>query len=309
MTIKINRVAIVGGTHGNELTGVMLVKKFLRYDELVKRQSFETVCLLANPRAIELTRRYVDRDLNRCFDRHDLANLELTGYENELAKQLTARYGSNGSEPVDAIIDLHTTTANMGVTIVPVNNSPANLQLAAYLNGLDPTVNIYLGLNSKKDSPTLQSMASLGCTIVMGAIPYGIVESNIFQRTERLVLDILNYFENLNQGIAMNGLTSVTLYEAIEAIDYPRNGRNELMAMIHPDRQGQDYQPLSPGNPLFLDPQGKTIYYQGNHTIFPVFINEAAYYEKGIAMVLTERQSFEVASYSSSVLDRVNSAM
>jgi succinylglutamate desuccinylase len=297
MTIKIKRVAIVGGTHGNELTGVMLVKKFCRYVHLVKRQSFETVCLLANPRAIDLTRRYIDRDLNRCFDRHDLANLELTGYENELAKQLAARYGSDGSEPVNAIIDLHTTTANMGVTIVPINNSPANLQLAAYLNGLDPAINIYLGLNSKKNSPTLQSMASLGCTIVVGAIPHGVVESNILQRTERLVLDILNYFENLNQGIVMNGLTSVTLYEAIEAIDYPRNGQNELTAMIHPDRQGQDYQPLSPGEPLFLDPQGKAIYHQGNHTVFPVFINEAAYYEKGIAMVFAEKQSFEIISY------------
>jgi succinylglutamate desuccinylase len=62
--MEIKRVAIVGGTHGNELTGVMLVKKFLRYAHLVQRQSFETVCLLANPRAIEQTRRYIDRDLN-----------------------------------------------------------------------------------------------------------------------------------------------------------------------------------------------------------------------------------------------------
>jgi succinylglutamate desuccinylase len=290
MTRKIKRVAIVGGTHGNELTGVFLVKKFLQYPDLVHRQSFETVSLLANPRSIAMNCRYVDRDLNRCFDKHDLANLELTGYENDLAKQFVARYGEVGSEPVDAIIDLHSSTANVGMMIVPISNSPANLQLAAYLSGLDPTINIYLGLNSKKDSPTLQSIASLGCSVVVGAISQGVVKASMLQRTERLVSDTLDYFEYLNHDAAMKIPASVTLYQAIESIDYPRNGQNELTAMIHPDRQGQDYQPMSLKDPLFLDLQGKTIYYQDEQTVFPVFINEAAYYEKGIAMVLTKQQ-------------------
>jgi succinylglutamate desuccinylase len=289
--MKIKRVAIVGGTHGNELTGVMLVKKFLRYAQMVQRQSFETVCLLANPLAIKHTRSYIDRDLNRCFDRHDLANPALAGYENILAKQLFARYGSNGSEPVDVILDLHSTTANMGTTIIPISNSPANLQLAAYLKSLDPTIHIYLGLHSNQNSPMLRSMATVGCTIEMGAISPGVVDANILQKAEWLVLAALNYMDNLNRGVPMTMPITVNIYQAIEAIDYPRNGQNELTAMIHPDRQGQDYQPLSLKDPLFIDLQGKTIFHEDEQTVFPVFINEAAYYEKGIAMVLTKQQT------------------
>jgi succinylglutamate desuccinylase len=296
--MKIKRVAIVGGTHGNELTGVMLVKKFLRYAQLVQRQSFETVCLLANPRAIDQTRRYIDRDLNRCFDRHDLANPALTGYENILAKQLFACYGSGGSEPVDVIFDLHSTTANMGTTIIPISNSPANLQLAAYLSSLDPSIHIYLGLHSEQNSPMLRSMAPVGCTIEVGAISQGVVNADILRSAERLVLAALDYVDNLNQGVPMTIPTTVNVYRAIEAIDYPRNGQNELTAMIHPDRQSQDYQPVSLKDPLFLDLQGKTICYQEEQTVFPVFINEAAYYEKGIAMVLTKQQTVATDYFS-----------
>jgi succinylglutamate desuccinylase len=288
--MKIKRVAIVGGTHGNELTGVMLVKKFLRYTQLVQRQSFEIVCLLANPGAIKLTRRYIDQDLNRCFDRHDLVNPALTGYENNLAKQLFAHYGTSGTEPLDVIFDLHSTTANMGTTIIPISDSPANLQLAAYLSNLDPNIRIYLGLHSEQNSPMLRSMAPLGCTIDVGAISQGVVDANIFQHVERLVLAALDYVDNLNQGVSMTIPQTVNVYRAIEAIDYPRNGQNELTAMIHPDRQNQDYQPIIDGDSLFIDLQEKTIKYNGSQTIFPVFINEAAYYEKGIAMVFTEKQ-------------------
>lgn len=48
---KLERVAIVGGTHGCELTGAYLVKKFERCPKLIRRETFETVTLLANPRA------------------------------------------------------------------------------------------------------------------------------------------------------------------------------------------------------------------------------------------------------------------
>ena len=54
---KISRVAIVGGTHGNEFTGVYLIKKFERTPEIIKRPSFETLTLLANPQAFQARKR------------------------------------------------------------------------------------------------------------------------------------------------------------------------------------------------------------------------------------------------------------
>jgi aspartoacylase len=64
--------------------------------------------------------------------------------------------------------------------------------------------------------------------------------------------------------------------------------------MIHPLLQFQDYQPLYPDAPMFLTFTGETICYQGESTVFPIFINEAAYHEKGIAMTLTEKQHLRV---------------
>jgi succinylglutamate desuccinylase len=46
--VKVKRVAIVGGTHGNERNGVYLAKSFLRAPETVRRASFSTTVLLAN---------------------------------------------------------------------------------------------------------------------------------------------------------------------------------------------------------------------------------------------------------------------
>ncbi|BDA71659.1 hypothetical protein CAL7716_058250 [Calothrix sp. PCC 7716] len=79
---KLNRVLIVGGTHGNEFTGAYLIKKFQQNPELVHRESFKTLTLFANKRAFTEVRRYIDRDLNHCFSRLDLQNTTLSGYEN-----------------------------------------------------------------------------------------------------------------------------------------------------------------------------------------------------------------------------------
>ncbi|MCY7390340.1 MAG: succinylglutamate desuccinylase/aspartoacylase family protein, partial [Leptolyngbyaceae cyanobacterium CAN_BIN12] len=39
MSDFIRRIAIVGGTHGNELTGIYLIKKFQQFPHLLHRQS------------------------------------------------------------------------------------------------------------------------------------------------------------------------------------------------------------------------------------------------------------------------------
>jgi succinylglutamate desuccinylase len=294
-TSKIQRVLVVGGTHGNERTGVYVVKAIEQNPAIVSAYSFEVIPLLANPQAIAANTRYIDRDLNRCFDKKDVANPELLGVENQLAKEYTAKFGADGTESVDVIIDTHTSTANTGQTIIPISNSPENLRLAAYLADLDPTIRVHLGLHSQQDSPMLRSLATLGCTIEVGPIPQGILDAKIFQYTKKLLLATLDYCEQLRQGITPATSGSLTLYQAIDTIDYPRNGQGDLTAMIHADRQGQDYQPMNTGDPLFYDLQGQTIAYEGSQTVYPVFINEAAYYEKGIAMVITEKQTITIS--------------
>ena len=174
MSNLIRRVAIVGGTHGNEWTGIYIVKKFQKLPQSIQRSSFETVTLLANPAAIALNQRYVDRDLNRCFDQKDLANAALTGYENTQAKAIASAWGQDNTSKVDFIIDLHSSTANMGLTLLPASQHPFNLQLMAYLYRQNPDIHICCGVQCNQDSPMLRSIALFGCTIEVGAIAQGV---------------------------------------------------------------------------------------------------------------------------------------
>lgn len=86
--VSIERTAIVGGTHGNELTGVFLVSKFEQFPHLVRRSTFETLTFISNPQAVAAGRRYINTDLNRCFDPQDLQNPNLVNHEQRLAKKI-----------------------------------------------------------------------------------------------------------------------------------------------------------------------------------------------------------------------------
>ncbi|WP_293351272.1 MULTISPECIES: aspartoacylase [unclassified Microcoleus] len=290
----IRRVAVVGGTHGNELTGVYLIKKFQQFPDLLKRSTFETVALLANPKAVALNRRYVDRDLNRCFGRADLANPDLTGYEDIRAKEISGQLCPKDQNKVDFIIDLHSTTANMGLTILPSSKHPFNLQLLAYLSELYPSVRVFFREDDGEDAPMLRSLSAFGCTIEVGPIAQGVVNAHLFQQTEMLIHAILNYLDATNLGNPLVIPSHLTAYQAIVSVDYPRNAVGEIQATIHPQLQFKDYEPLHPGEPMFLTFTGELLPYQGESTVFPVFINEAAYYEKHIAMLLTKKQQLQL---------------
>jgi succinylglutamate desuccinylase len=292
----IDRIAIVGGTHGNELTGVYLVRKFQQYPELLHRDSLTVTTLLSNPRAIAENRRYIDRDLNRCFVSDELVDRTLMVYEEQRAKEITELLAPAGQKGIDMILDLHTTTANMGLSILPSSNHPFNLQLGAYLTTLDPSVRVCLGESHGPGSPMLRSLAPLGCTIEVGPVPQGVLNAELFEKTEMLIKAILDYVDAHNRGATLPTPNSLTLYQAIGSLDYPRDASGELQGAVHPQLQFQDYQPLAPGHPVFRTFLGESIGYQGDTTVFPVFINEAAYYEKNIAIVLTEQRQIAISS-------------
>jgi succinylglutamate desuccinylase len=285
---KIKHVALVGGTHGNEFTGIYLIKKIQKAPQLIKRFSFESSTILANPKAFEIGKRYIDTDLNRCFRRQDLQDLNLSSYEAQRAKVIYQTFGSTGTQPADVILDLHSTTANMGLTIILGSKHPFNLELAAYLVSINPRVKILYSVTKYQDSPYLDSIAECSCTIEVGPVAQGVLDGAIFSQTEELIQVILDYIEAYNQGTPPQSPNTLSFYETSQTVDFPRNELGEIQAMIHPRLQFQDYQPLHPGDPMFLTFDGEEIIYKGGSTVYPVFINEAAYYEKGIAMCITQ---------------------
>ncbi|MEA5575255.1 aspartoacylase [Anabaena sp. UHCC 0451] len=286
---QINRLAIVGGSHGNELIGVYLVKKFQKYPDLIKRANFETLSLLGNPQAIAAGRRYIDKDLNRCFTENNLPTDKTSIYEELRAKEIQQILQPQNQEFVDAIIDLHTTTANMGLCIILGNMHPLLLRLAANLSAINPLVKVY-SHQQPRNSGFLRSLSELGFAIEVGAVAQGILNAELFQQTEQLIYAVLDYFEEFNQGKIKSNNHTLTVYQFIGVVDYPRNEDGEIQAMIHPQLQFRDYEPLHPGDPIFLTFENKEIFYEGESTVYPIFINEAAYYEKGIAMYLSQKE-------------------
>ncbi|MFH7028040.1 MAG: aspartoacylase [Heteroscytonema crispum UTEX LB 1556] len=292
---QIGRVAIVGGTHGNEFTGAYLIKKFDQFPDLIKRPSFETVTLLANPKAFEATRRYIEKDLNRCFRSSDLQNPTPSSYEEKRAKSIQEILSSKDDKQVDFLLDLHSTTSNMGLTLILVNSHPFNLKLAAYLSEINPLVRVYrCSFKTVEENPFVNSLCELGFAIELGPIAQGVLNAKLFQKTEELIHTILDYLEKCDRGEIELSNVSLTLYHHLSNVDYPKNEDGTIFGMIHPELQDRDYEALNPGDPMFLTFDGKTINYEGDSTVYPIFINEAAYYEKGMAMCFTEKQEINI---------------
>ncbi|MBD0265866.1 MAG: aspartoacylase [Tolypothrix sp. Co-bin9] len=292
---QINRVAIVGGTHGNEFTGAYLIQKFAQFPDLITRPSFDTVTLLANPNAFAAGRRYVEKDLNRCFLKQDLQDPTLSSYEELQAKSIQDTLASHRDKQADFILDLHSSTANMGLTIILVNTHPLNLKLAAYLSQINPLVKVYrCSFKSIEENPFVNSLCELGFAIEVGPIAQGLLKATLFQQTEKLIYAVLDYLEQFNQGRISSTNETLILYDHLSVVDYPKQQNGTILGMIHPELQDKDYQALNPGDPIFLTFDGKTIVYEGASTVWPIFINEAAYYEKGIAMCFTQRQQINI---------------
>ena len=57
---EISKLLLSAGIHGNEKTGIYLIKKFQKNSNLISRSSFTTETLLINHQAIALNRRYCE---------------------------------------------------------------------------------------------------------------------------------------------------------------------------------------------------------------------------------------------------------
>lgn len=287
------RVVIVGGTHGNEWGGIYLCHKWQQAPPNWATAPFEIATYLANPQAIELNRRYCEEDLNRCFRSQDLANHDLSSYEAQRAKVVAQDLSG-----CDFLIDLHNTTSNMGLSLILSGENaladPLMQQLCAHLLQEDPLVRIYYMPQTAKDSPYLPSLGQRELTLEVGPLAHGTLQADLFFKTERVVEASLAFLADWQRGEAKAYQGELTVYHHLKNLDYPRSSNGQICGMIHPQLYGQDYQPLHPGHPLYMTFDGGVLNYEGDETVWPVFINEQAYYEKGLAMSLTRKMQISL---------------
>jgi len=289
---KINNVAIVGGTHGNELAGVYLVNYWRNTEpQFITRSSFSTETLLANTKAIGINKRYLDSDLNRQFSAESLADMNLSNYEQSRAKVINQQLGPKGASKTDLIIDLHNTTSNMGPSLLIPQQGEFYDLLAIYIIEVMPEVIVLLDEDhiANEDHHLLSTIAKRGVIVEVGPVPQGVLKHEVNEQMAKMTAIILDFVELYNSNNLPQLPSSTDAFRYLESLTLPVNDKNERMGMVHKNIEGNDFQPVKPGDPIFALFDGTEINYQGEKTVYPAFINEAAYYDNNLAMSLCEK--------------------
>lgn len=297
---EIGSVAIVGGTHGNEYTGVYVVHRLeaLR-NQLLSPFPFEVETLISNEAAHAANRRFIDVDLNRQF-----AGGRTCSVEGDRAAEIEKVLGTKDDPKFDLVVDLHTTTANMGTTIIADEWDPFATRAAAYLVQKDPSRKIlYNAVGSRKDSPYLASVGRHAVQIECGPIPQGVLRHDVAEATESALLDLLEFCKLDKEESPLDlpdTVEAFTTHGSHEKLSWPVDDNGFPTAIVHKDLQDKDYLPLHPGSPVFQKHDGEVITYQGDGVVYPIFINEGGYYyaQSGRGIGLARKISLKVPSNS-----------
>ena len=274
------KVIIFGGTHGNEWTGVYAVTKFA--EELKSEfKSLDIQIIHANPEAYRLNKRFKDEDLNRACqflheDRKD-------SYENQRARELKEVIDS---EPC-FVLDLHTTTSNMGNTVILSHARPLNFFIASKLEKKLKDTRIILSPDPKKKY--LASQSEFGMMIEVGPVANSVIDPKVLAGTLAIMKEVLRTLSTLSN---LTGGT-VEIYEEIEDVFYPQDEQGELTAYIHQGLQGKDFEPIEGEYTPFQTFDGREITMKTTEKLYPIFINEAAYYPTKLAYTLCRKRNLK----------------
>jgi succinylglutamate desuccinylase len=321
---SVKSVVVVGGTHGNEYTGVWCIKALDRQLKVKNEYpSLHLSTLLGNPQAHMANKRFMDEDLNRQFSYKALKENPSGSLESQRAQELDQLLGPKFSDnpAVDLLIDLHTTTSNMGTTLIVAEGDPLMTQAAAYVLHKCQEDNIFVLMHTHKNQqerPHCSSIAPHAFSIEVGPVPQGVLRHDVVEKTQRALAAALEFLERHNthpeelyrelQSLYPSG--RVPCYRSAPAqrtgeisgkISWPSDPDNKNFPawMVHSSVQDQDFQEIRSGDPLFVDLDGNVINYDGSHgsPVLLMFINEGGYYYSssgtGISVARRDEYSLE----------------
>ncbi|XP_076801124.1 aspartoacylase-like [Clavelina lepadiformis] len=310
---KFNEVVIFGGTHGNEMSGIHLVRNWL-----ADPQPLKDICgcnvtpCIANPEAVQLCRRYKDCDLNRQFsvENYQDNHTASTPYEVKQAKHLNSLFSdldesSNTSRKL--LLDLHNTTANTKCCLILTQNDDVlPFHLAKYIQNKLPQgmCNILMLPNSMYSHS--RTITKYGLGIEVGPQPQGVLRADICSLQKNAVFSALEFSKKFNDGDDFSG-GEIFIYTVMKPVYFPVDSKGNHIGMVHPKLQDNDFKLLSVTDPVFLMTDGcvKTISDvsvvedMDSSCLSTVFVNEAAYYEKNVAFFLTVKSTIDLASFLS----------
>lgn len=275
------KVVIIGATHGNEKTGAWLIEKWKAQPSLLPSKH-EYLLLMGNPKALEQNLRFVDFDLNRSFNG---GNQDSKTYEYIRAKELKNKLKEWTKGEDFFLIDLHTTTSNMGTTFIMSEKERLNAEVMRIVQNQLPESHLLFSFYDQQNI-YLNSLSRYGVLIEVGPVAQNLLLGSAIEAMERATLETLKALPEHYP----TSLAPVTLEGFLEGeeVAYPQWEGSKKGSYIHPDFQGQDFQLLKKDHPLFVTQEGETLCYKGDsdegeEELYPVFINEAAYYYKGFA--------------------------
>jgi len=264
------KIAIFGGTHGNEPVGVEVIKALRAQKPKSNFHTYET--FIGNPKALEKKVRYIDSDLNRAFGKKG----QPIGYELQRSKELEQQIRGK----FDLIIDLHTTTTNMGLTAILNNTHKITRQTCCLLKERNNGLKLIEEVDLDEDCNHLGRLAPACVTIEVGPVANNVVSGDLVLKTYQMISDILNFDYKQNFDFE-----KTEVYKTIETLKFPP----EEGWYIHPEIENSDFKMIKKGQPLFINIAGETINYQKDYEAFPFFINEAAYLESDSAMIFAKK--------------------
>ena len=308
-TSRINKVVVVGGTHGNEYTGVWCIKALDRQGERLKSKfpTLDISTIMGNPQAHMANKRFIEEDLNRQFSA-ELLSKPPTSLEARRAHELNELLGpkplteQDSPSKTDVIIDMHSTTANMGMTLIVPEGDVLMTQAAAYAVKkckLTQSVCLISTYKPQAEKSSLYSIAKHGFTIEVGPVPQGVIRHDAVEQTQEVLNTLFEFLHLYNEQPAKLRRRLYDFYPSGEVpcyrsalasrhgevagkISWPCIGDNPNFPtyMIHKSLQDNDYMMLRKGDPLFVDLDGNIIPYDGSHgsPIRVTFINEGGYY-------------------------------
>ena len=214
------------------------------------------------------------------------------------------------------VIDLHTTTANMGISLIIPEGDALMSAAAAYVlhkcsekyaNDTECKVQCLMhALPKRQDRMNLSSCGRHGFTIEVGPTPQGVLRHDAVEKTECALNALLEFLHLRNLELANDGDSSSKLLDELKEIypggivpcyrsapacrpgelsgkiSWPADPTNPNFPayMIHQSIQDNDFEPLRTGDPLFVTLDGAIVPYDGSHgeEVHLIFVNEGGYY-------------------------------
>ncbi|MEG3765635.1 aspartoacylase [Alteromonas sp. 14N.309.X.WAT.G.H12] len=285
----LNSIVLTGGAHGNETSGIELIRQWQQSGLPARFNGLNVRCALVNEKAIDANVRFLDEDLNRQFTPERLAT-DNPAQEALLAKKLNEEFGPKGpSSATDFFVDVHNTTSQMGATLIILEHDEFNIALARFVKQAMPEANILI-----EDEKTFASHGYLctlgkkGVMIEVGGQPQGVLREDIYLLTEKMAEAILDFCLAWNEEQALSRLPPCEAFRLGKEVSFPLDEKGQRKAMIHHQLQDRDFKPLAQGAPAFTGFDG-TIYHWEEDTTYPHFINEAAYHKLHVAFATASR--------------------